>query len=95
MAVFIRVVRLLDQLPVNIPPLLGVLQSSQIGIGFDHRINCLTDSLLINPLHIDVQAIHRLDRQVAFGDQLTLAQGFIGASLPDIDVQARLLLLFS
>jgi hypothetical protein len=55
----------------------------------------LTDSLLINPLHIDVQAIHRLDRQVAFGDQLTLAQGFIGASLPDIDVQARLLLLFS
>jgi len=82
MAVFIRIVRLFDQLLVNIAPLFSVLQPSQIWIRLDHRVSCFTDGLLIDLLHINVKAIHRPDREVPFSDQFTFVD--LGRNLMDM-----------
>ncbi|MCY1287410.1 hypothetical protein D9M69_507730 [compost metagenome] len=71
----------LHPLPVDIPPLLQLLDPGQAWIGLDHGVDGLADGLLVDMLEVDLEALHRLDGDFALGDEFALAQGFVGGAL--------------
>ncbi|GAA18048.1 hypothetical protein NCGM1179_2879 [Pseudomonas aeruginosa NCMG1179] len=67
--------------PIHIAALLHLLQPGQLRIRLHHRVDGLAHGLLVDVLEVDLQPFHGLDRQVALGDELALAYGFVGLAL--------------
>ncbi|WP_189472393.1 hypothetical protein [Litchfieldella qijiaojingensis] len=65
---------------LEVATLFHVLEPGEVGVGLDHGVDGLADGLLIDLGHVGDDAFGGLDHPVALGDQLTLAQGFVGAS---------------
>ena len=80
-AVLPAVMQFLHAPPIHIAALLHLLQPGQLRIRLHHRIDGLAHGLLVDVLEVDLQAFHGLDRQVALGDELALAYGFVGLAL--------------
>ncbi|OKR35211.1 hypothetical protein BH595_31910, partial [Pseudomonas aeruginosa] len=70
-----------DFAPVDVALFFGLPQPGEARIGLDHDIDGLAHGLLVDVLEVDLQAFHGLDRQVALGDELALAYGFVGLAL--------------